>query len=91
MATATGPTLRPRSQTKLVFFAVFFTVTIFAAYEKNSRILDPTSPIARHPVHALRKDAACNRGLSKNPSLCPQKCECRKSDLKARGAEIRQG
>ena len=61
MATAIGPALRPRFQAKLVFFVVFFAATIFAAYEKNARILDPTSPIARHfapatwylPVHAF--------------------------------------
>ena len=48
MATATAPAVRPRSQAKLVFFLVFFATTIFAAYEKNARILDPTSPIAQH-------------------------------------------
>jgi hypothetical protein len=48
MATATGPTLRQRSQAKLVFFVVFFAATVFAAYVKNARISDPTSPIARH-------------------------------------------
>jgi uncharacterized membrane protein len=39
----------------------FFAVTIFATYEKNARVLDPMSPIARHyapatwflPVHAV--------------------------------------
>ena len=42
-------------------FLLFFALTIFAAYEKNARILDPTSPIAQHfapakwylPVHAF--------------------------------------
>jgi hypothetical protein len=44
-----------------VLFLVFFALTIFATYEKNARILDPTSPIARHyapakwylPVHGV--------------------------------------
>ena len=61
MATATAPTVTSRSQTKLVFFLLFFALTIFVAYEKNARILDPTSPIAKHfapatwflPVHAF--------------------------------------
>lgn len=61
MATATAPAVSFRSQAKLAFFFVFFATTIFAAYEKNARILDPTSPIARHfapakwylAVHAL--------------------------------------
>jgi uncharacterized membrane protein len=50
-----------RSQAKVAFFLVFFAAAIFAAYEKNSRVFDPTSPIARHyapanwflPIHAL--------------------------------------
>jgi uncharacterized membrane protein len=45
----------------MLFFAGFFALTIFAAYEKNARILDPTSPIARHyapaswflPIHGV--------------------------------------
>ena len=45
---------------KALFFLGFFLLTIFATYEKNARILDPMSPIARHfapatwflPVHA---------------------------------------
>jgi uncharacterized membrane protein len=61
MATKAVPAPIPRSKTKLAFFVVFFAATIFAAYEKNARILDPTSPIARHfapagwylVVHAL--------------------------------------
>jgi hypothetical protein len=59
--TATSPAINLRSQVKAAFFLVFFAMTIFAAYEKNSRIFDPTSPIAQHyapakwflPVHAL--------------------------------------
>ena len=45
----------------MLFFAAFFALTIFATYEKNARVLDPASPIARHyalatwflPVHAV--------------------------------------
>jgi uncharacterized membrane protein len=39
---------RPRSQAKLVFFVVFFIVTIFVTYMKNAQIFQPTSEIARH-------------------------------------------
>jgi uncharacterized membrane protein len=46
--TATVPAANSRSQAKLVFFVLFFALTIFVAYEKNARVLDPTSPIARH-------------------------------------------
>jgi len=61
MATATAPAVTSRSNVKLLFFLLFFALTIFAAYEKNARILDPTSPIAQHfapakwylPVHAF--------------------------------------
>src|SRR6266496_2488792 len=60
MATATAPAVRPRSQAKLVFFLVFFATTIFAAYEKNARILDPTSPIAQHFAPA-KGDLAVHR------------------------------
>lgn len=31
-----------------MFFLVFFATTIFAVYEKDARIFDPTSPIAQH-------------------------------------------
>jgi uncharacterized membrane protein len=48
MATTTAPAVTSRSQAKLLFFLGFFALTIFAAYEKNARILDPNSPIARH-------------------------------------------
>jgi uncharacterized membrane protein len=59
--TATSPAVRLRSHAKTAFFIVFFAMTIFAAYEKNFRIFDPTSPVAQHyspakwflPVHAL--------------------------------------
>jgi ABC-type Fe3+-siderophore transport system permease subunit len=59
--TATAPAVTSRSQAKLAFFLVFFALTIFAFYEKNARILDPTSTIAQHfapakwylPVHAF--------------------------------------
>jgi len=58
-ATCTATSLR--RQAKAAFFVAFFATTIFAAYEKNSQIFDPTSPIAQHyapakwflPIHAL--------------------------------------
>lgn len=48
MATQTVAIKSPRSNAKLVFFLAFFALTIYAAYVKNARILDPTSPIAKH-------------------------------------------
>jgi uncharacterized membrane protein len=48
MTTGTAPLNSSRSHTKLVFFLLFFATTIYAAYLKNARILDPASPIARH-------------------------------------------
>ena len=59
--TATSPAIRLRSQAKAAFFLVFFAMTVFAAYEKNSRIFEPMSLIAQHyapakwflSVHAL--------------------------------------
>jgi uncharacterized membrane protein len=61
MPAATAPAVTSRSPAKLLLFVAFFALTIFATYEKNARILDPTSPIARHyapakwflPVHAV--------------------------------------
>jgi uncharacterized membrane protein len=37
-----------RSQAKLLFFLVFFALTILGVYEKDARIFDPSSPIAQH-------------------------------------------
>ena len=48
MPTTTAPAVTSRSQAKPLFFLVFFALTLFAAFEKNARILDPTSPIAQH-------------------------------------------
>jgi uncharacterized membrane protein len=48
MATATAPAVRPHSQAKLVFFVLFFALTLFAVYDKDARVFDPSSPIARH-------------------------------------------
>jgi uncharacterized membrane protein len=48
MATATAPAVTSRSNTKIVFFAVFFALTLFVIYHKNAGVLDPSSPIARH-------------------------------------------
>lgn len=61
MPAATSPATTPRSRVKVLLFAGFFALTIFATYEKNARILDPMSPIALHyapaklflPVHAV--------------------------------------
>jgi len=47
-ATATSPEISLRLNAKALFFLVLFSTTIFAAYEKNSAIFDPTSPIAQH-------------------------------------------
>ena len=61
MPPATSPAVTSRSPRKALFFAGFFALTIYAAYEKNAQILDPMSPIAHHyasakwflPVHAV--------------------------------------
>jgi len=61
MPATTAPAVISRSPIKLLLFVAFFALTIFATYEKNARILDPMSPIARHyapakwylPVHAV--------------------------------------
>jgi len=61
MPLATSPAVTLRSPAKILFFVGFFALTILATYEKNARILDPMSPIARHyapakwflPVHAV--------------------------------------
>ena len=61
MPATTTAAVTSRSAAKLLFFVIFFSLTIFATYEKNARILDPMSPIARHyapakwylPVHAV--------------------------------------
>ena len=48
MATVVAPVRRPRSQSKLVFFAIFGLLTVFVTYMKNAHIFDPTSEIAQH-------------------------------------------
>ena len=48
MATVVAPVIRSRSQSKLVFFAIFCVLTVFVTYMKNARIFDPTSEIAQH-------------------------------------------
>src|SRR5947209_19571351 len=46
---AAAPALKPRrSQAKLVWFAIFFALTIFVTYMKNAQVFDSSSPIARH-------------------------------------------
>lgn len=47
-AAAAPARARPRSQTKLIFFAIFFAITAFVIYMKNSQIFDASSDIARH-------------------------------------------
>jgi uncharacterized membrane protein len=44
---------RSRSQAKLIFFVLFFTVTALVTYMKNAQILQPTSQIARHFAPAM--------------------------------------
>jgi uncharacterized membrane protein len=39
---------RSRSQKKLIFFAIFFAITVFVTFMKNREILNPASDIARH-------------------------------------------
>ena len=46
VAAATRP--RPRSQKKLIFFAVFFLVTAFVTFMKNREILNSASDVAQH-------------------------------------------
>ena len=48
MATATAPAVTSSSQAKLVFFVVFFALTVLVVYDKDARVFDPTSPIAQH-------------------------------------------
>jgi len=48
MPAPTSAAIPSRFPVKALFFAAFFALTIFAAYEKNARILAPTSPIALH-------------------------------------------
>jgi len=48
MATVVAPVTRSRSQSKLVFFVIFCSLTVFVTYMKNARVFDPTSEIAQH-------------------------------------------
>lgn len=47
-APTAAPSVRSRSQKKLVFFVFFFALTAFVTYMKNAQIFDPASDIARH-------------------------------------------
>lgn len=55
MATNVVAGVRPRSQRKLVLFAIFGLLTVFVTYMKNARVFDSTSEIAQHfaPVKSL--------------------------------------
>ena len=53
MATATAPAVTSHSKAKVVFFAAFFAITIFSVYDKDARVFDPGSPIARHFAPAM--------------------------------------
>ena len=44
---------RPKSQKKLIFFAIFGVVTVFVTYMKNRGFFDPASPTAKHFEPAL--------------------------------------
>jgi uncharacterized membrane protein len=44
---------RPKSQAKLVFFAVFGALTVFVTYMKNRGFFDPASETAQHYAPAL--------------------------------------
>jgi uncharacterized membrane protein len=48
MATATAAVVTSRSRATLLFFVVFFAVTVFSIFDKDARVFDPTSPIAQH-------------------------------------------
>ena len=48
MATVVAPVTRSRSQSKLVFFVIFCSLTVFVTYMKNAGVFDPTSEIAQH-------------------------------------------
>ena len=48
MSIAISPVGRSHTPLKLVFFAIFFLLSIFVIYMKNAHIFDPSSEIARH-------------------------------------------
>jgi uncharacterized membrane protein len=48
MSTLASAAPVPRSQRKLVFFAVFLAATLFVGYMKNQAAFDATSQMARH-------------------------------------------
>lgn len=47
-AVASSARPRPRSQKKLIFFAVFFAITAFVTFMKNREIFQPASEVAQH-------------------------------------------
>jgi uncharacterized membrane protein len=48
MGTVVTRVMRPRSQSKVVFFVIFGLLTVFVTYMKNARVFDSTSEIAQH-------------------------------------------
>ncbi len=48
VASARAVQTRSRSQAKLIFFVIFFVLTAFVTYMKNSQIFQPGSLIAQH-------------------------------------------
>jgi uncharacterized membrane protein len=45
---ATQPALRPRSQKKIIGFAVLAAVTVFVTFMKNRGVTDPSTEMAKH-------------------------------------------
>jgi uncharacterized membrane protein len=52
--TISMPVYRPKSQAKLIVFAVFGLLTVFVTYMKNQGFFDPASPMAQHYAPGLR-------------------------------------
>lgn len=48
MSIAISPVRRSHTPAKLMFFVIFFLLTIFVVYMKNVHVFDPSSDIAQH-------------------------------------------
>ncbi len=59
--TISTPVYRPKSQAKLIVFAVFGLLTVFVTYMKNQGFFDPASPMAQHyaPGSGFSSSTAC--------------------------------